>query len=68
MKKIKNIKQLNAEKKLIKQQETELEDKIRKVWLELKESLRFSNIARDAFSKLHNVAQPLCRNQHFEMV
>lgn len=54
MKKIKNIKQLNAEKKLIKQQETELEDKIRKVWLELKESLRFSNIARDAFSKLHN--------------
>lgn len=54
MKKIKNIKQLNAEKKLIRQQETELENKIRDTWHELKESFRLSNIAKAAFAKFYN--------------
>jgi len=48
MRKIKNIKQLKAEKKRIKQQQEELENKIYGNWKELKESLRPVNIAKDA--------------------
>lgn len=52
MKKIKSIKQLQTEKKRIKQHQEELEKKIRSNWNELKECLRPVNIAKDTFSKV----------------
>jgi hypothetical protein len=52
MKKIKSIKQLKAEKKRIKQQQEELENKIYGNWKELKESLRPANIAKDAINSI----------------
>lgn len=47
MKKIKSIKHLRAEKKLIKLRQAALEEKIRTDWKELKEQLKPGNIAKD---------------------
>ena len=47
MKKIKSIKQLQAEKKRIQKEQHYLESKIRSDWEEVKESLRPANIAKD---------------------
>jgi hypothetical protein len=47
MKKIKSIEQLKAEKKRIKQRQTELENKIHVNWKELKEQLSPVNMAKD---------------------
>ena len=52
MKKIKNIKQLKAEKKRIKQQQEELEKKMSGNWKELKECLRPANIAKDVIGSI----------------
>jgi hypothetical protein len=52
MKKIKNKKQLKAEKKRIKIRQEDLEKKIRSKWNELKESLRPVNIAKETFQKV----------------
>ena len=52
MKKIKNKKQLIAEKKRIKIREEELEKKIQSNWHELKESLKPVNIAKETFQKV----------------
>jgi predicted nucleic acid-binding Zn-ribbon protein len=52
MKTIKNIQQLQSEKKRIKQQQQNLEDKIRSNWNELKESLKPANVAKGALSKV----------------
>ena len=52
MKKIRSIKQLQTEKKRIKQRQEELENKILHNWEELKECLRPENIAKDVFSKV----------------
>jgi hypothetical protein len=52
MKTIKNIHQLQTEKKRIQQKQQNLEDKIRSNWNELKESLRPANVAKDALSKV----------------
>lgn len=52
MRKIKSIKQLQAEKKRIKQQQTLVEDKISLKWKELKERLRPLNITRDAIESI----------------
>ena len=52
MKKIKSIKQLRAQKKLIKQRQEELEVKIRADWKELKEQLKPGNIAKDAVESI----------------
>jgi hypothetical protein len=52
MKTIKNIQQLQSEKKRIKQQQQNLEDKIRSNWSELKESLKPANVAKGALSKV----------------
>jgi hypothetical protein len=52
MKKIKSIKQLKVEKKRIKQQQEELEDRIRSNWNGLKESLKPANIAQETFSRM----------------
>jgi hypothetical protein len=52
MKKFKSIKQLQAEKNRIKQQQEELEFKIRINWKELKECLNPVNITKEAISKV----------------
>ena len=52
MKKIKSIKQLNAEKKRLKLRRAELEKAIVYDWRDLKGSLSPKNIAGQAFSKL----------------
>ena len=52
MKKIKSIKQLKAEKKRIRQQQVDLEDKIGKNWKELKEGLKPVNIVKETFSNI----------------
>ena len=52
MKKIKSIKQLKAEKKLIKQRQVALEEKIHADWKELKERLRPVNITKDAIESI----------------
>ena len=52
MKKIKNIKQLRAEKIRIKQQQLEIEEKLRLSWKDLKEFARPGNIARDAIGSI----------------
>lgn len=48
MKKIKSIRQLHAEKRRIKQQQEEMEKRIRESWQDVKENLRPVNIAKDA--------------------
>ncbi len=62
MKKIKNIKQLRAEKIRIKQQQLEIEEKLGLGWKDLKETVRPANIARDAiggiFRKKASDGQP----------
>jgi predicted phage gp36 major capsid-like protein len=52
MKKIKSIKQLQYQKKLIKKHQTELEEKIRSNWKELKERLKPVNITKDAIESI----------------
>ncbi len=52
MKKIKNKKQLRAEKKRIRARQEELEKKIRLQWNELKESLRPVNVAKETLQKV----------------
>ena len=52
MKKIKNKKQLRAEKKRIRVRQEELEKKIRRKWDDLKESLKPVNIAKETFQKV----------------
>ena len=48
MKKIKSLKQLQAEKKLLKQRQEALENKMRSNWNELKDSMKPLNIAKNA--------------------
>jgi len=48
MKKIKSIRQLQAEKKRIRQQQEALEKRIRESWQGVKENLRPANIAKEA--------------------
>jgi cell division septum initiation protein DivIVA len=52
MKKIKSIKQLQAEKKRIKQQLEQLEKQAQTNWNDLKESLRPANLAADTLNKI----------------
>jgi hypothetical protein len=52
MKKIKNKKQLRAEKKRIRIRQEELEKKIRSQWNDLKQSLKPVNIAKETFQKV----------------
>ena len=52
MNKIKNIKQLKEEKKRIKQRQEDLEKKISGNWLEVKDSLRPVNIAKQAIGSI----------------
>lgn len=52
MKKIKSIRQLHAEKKRIKQQQEEMESRIRTSWQGVKENLRPANIAKDAIGDI----------------
>lgn len=57
MKKIKSLKQLQAEKLLLQQRQEALENKIRENWKALKEQLKPVNIAKDAMeSILHKKA------------
>jgi len=49
MKKFSSIKELQPEKKRIRQHQWELENKMRGNWIELKESVRPVNIAKEAF-------------------
>lgn len=48
-KKIKSLKQLQAEKILLKQRREALEDKMRSNWNELKDSMKPVNIAKNVF-------------------
>jgi hypothetical protein len=48
MKKIKSIRQLQAEKKRIRQQQGAMEKRIRESWQGVKENLRPANIAKEA--------------------
>jgi hypothetical protein len=52
MKKIKSIKQLQAEKKRIKQKQEAIENQIRVSWKELKETLQPVNMAKDAIGSI----------------
>jgi cell division septum initiation protein DivIVA len=52
MRKIKNIKQLQSEKKRIKQEQEELENRIRSNWSQLKECLKPSTVAKETFSSI----------------
>lgn len=52
MKKIKNIKQLQFEKKRMRQNQEELEKKIRSSWSELKETVTPSSLAKAALNKI----------------
>lgn len=52
MKKISNNRQLQEEKERLKLRQQHLEDKIRLNWLELKDSLRPSNLAMEAVEKV----------------
>jgi ABC-type dipeptide/oligopeptide/nickel transport system ATPase subunit len=51
MKRIRNIKQLNAEKKRLQQRQEEAEKKIRSIWQELKKLLHPEKMAKQAFGK-----------------
>ncbi len=55
MKKIKSLKQLQAEKKLLKQRQEALEDKMRSNWNELKDSMKPLNIAKNALGTVLKV-------------
>jgi len=55
MKKIKSLKQLQAEKKLLQQRREALEDKMRSNWNELKESMKPLNIAKNALGTVLKV-------------
>lgn len=50
--KIRNIKQLNAEKKLLKQRQAELEKAMKYDWKDVKDSLAPARLASDAFSSI----------------
>ena len=52
MKKISNNRQLQEEKERLRLRQQHLEDKIRLNWLELKDSLRPSNLAMEAVEKV----------------
>jgi cell division septum initiation protein DivIVA len=52
MKKIKNIKQLKAEKKQLMQRRDELEKAIKYDWRDVKESLKPKNVSNQVLSKL----------------
>jgi hypothetical protein len=52
MKKFSSIEELQPEKKRILQHQRELENKMRGNWIELKESLKPVNIAKDALSSV----------------
>lgn len=52
MMKIKSIHQLKAEKKRLKKQQVELENKISGKWTELRESLTPANIVKEAYNKV----------------
>jgi hypothetical protein len=52
MKRIKNIRHLQNEKKRIQQHQQNLEDTIRSNWYELKEILKPANVAKDALNKV----------------
>jgi hypothetical protein len=52
MKKIKSIKQLQAEKSRIEQQQHDLENKIGGNWKELKDALKPGNMAKDIFNSV----------------
>ena len=66
MKKIKSILQLREEKKLIKQRQAALEDKIRSNWNELKENLKPVNIAKEAIENvLHKKAAAFTNDRGF---
>jgi hypothetical protein len=52
MKKIKSIQQLRAEKKRIKQEQLEIENKMGEHWTELKETVKPANIAREAIGSI----------------
>lgn len=55
MKKIRSIRQLKMEKKRIRQEQDELENKIRSNWGDLKNNLRPATIAKDTLSSfIHN--------------
>ncbi len=55
MKKIKSLKQLQAEKKLLQQRQEALEGKMRSNWNELKESMKPLNIAKHALGTVLKV-------------
>ncbi|MBL7701942.1 MAG: hypothetical protein JNM14_06805 [Ferruginibacter sp.] len=65
MKKIKTIKELQAEKKRIRQNQAMLENKVALNWKELKESLRPGNIARDAVAGMLNKTSSGINNAGF---
>jgi hypothetical protein len=52
MKKIKNIQQLTSEKKRIKNKTEYLEHRICNSWIEVKQSFKPANIAKDSFTEL----------------
>jgi len=52
MKKIKSIKQLRAEKRRMKQEQQDLEKKIRGNWQDVKEAFRPANMAKDAMNSM----------------
>ena len=52
MKKIRSIRQLQAEKKRIQQHQEELERKIRGNWKDLKDCLNPANVAKEALNKV----------------
>jgi hypothetical protein len=54
MKKIKSIKQLQAEKKRIRKEQEALEETIRSSWKELKESISPGSVAKEALGKVLN--------------
>ncbi|MFM6924488.1 MAG: hypothetical protein ACKOU7_03230 [Ferruginibacter sp.] len=59
MKKIKSIRQLHAEKKRIKQQQEEMERRIRASWQDVKENLRPANLAKEAIGGIIRKKQPV---------
>jgi len=54
MKKIKNIKQLHAEKRRIRQQQEEMEKRIHTSWQDVKEHLKPANIVKDTIGSILN--------------
>ena len=62
MKKIRNIKQLRAEKKRLREQRKELEKSIKTDWRELKESFRPGNFAEEVLSGLFRKKEKCSQN------